>query len=273
MLSMGCAKDGVCPSRIEAMRTALAAIPPPDEYQDAYSLRSVGPMLAVPELASSAGEPMGGGRRLYVYADGARNFEGTPIASDSELDIVLGSQGHRDFGPPPILHLALEPGTKVRAVAPLLRLAKRAELRVLFRAPASEFSPPIPPALAAKIEAMRRDPRAQAAMFDAALKAAIGGCETIERAFAEIADPMSRVGKDRQAVLLNAVVAGAESCGCNTVDVDALTVLVWWIFSGHGPIRELALRVDPAGTQLGPDAGVDELVKALAAGPVAFTGP
>lgn len=267
LLSLGCGNDAVCQSRIAAMRTALATLLPPGEDQDAHGMMSIGYIIPLPALASAAGQPTGGGRLLYVYADGTRNFEGTPLASDGELDIVVATQGAREFGPPEPIHLALEPGTKIRDVVPLLRLAKRAPLYVLFRVPVDAQAPAIPPALAAKIEATHRDPRGQSAMFDATLKAAIGGCDPIERGFVALSDWRSN---NRRADLLNAVVIGAESCGCNTVDVDTLLVLLWWTFQGHGPVHVLPLAVDPAGTRLAPDAGVEDLVKALATGPIAL---
>lgn len=119
LLSLGCGNDAVCQSRIAAMRTAFTTLPPPGEDQDAHGMMSIDYIIPLPALASAAGQPMGGGRLLYVYADGTRNFGGTPLASDGELDIVVATQGARDFGPPEPIHLALEGNDKVRMISVL----------------------------------------------------------------------------------------------------------------------------------------------------------
>lgn len=93
-----------------------------------------------------------------------------------------------------------------------------------------------------------------------------GSCKRLQEGFESIASaPADR----RKGVLINTALAGAEQCGCEKVDVDGLSAVVWYLLAGDDPgLRWLPLKIDAGASRLIPgDATAEAMAKIVAEEP------
>lgn len=261
-----CKGDAACTERLAAMRASFEAIPPGASSQPRGPLEGEFPLPT-----SARGDAMPASATvLRIAADGVLSFDGEARVTDAPAALAGAAERLAMPGQDRALYLAIAPTAPLAPHRVMLRrLAEQSPLRVLVRAPAPAASAAAPtpsPALAARLATLANaDPSTRAQGLAEALKAAGSRCRPIDQAFTELA---SVAPAARQATLLNAVLTGAESCGCASVEVDDLSALVWALLVGDGPPpRWLPLQPAADGAKLAADAKGADLARLLEAGP------
>jgi hypothetical protein len=257
----GCTSP-TCSDKIAAMRRTLAQIPAGAGQTPAVA---VGRAFALPMAAR--GEPVRGQAPvLRVRADGVQSIDDQDPDDDRLDDVMtqLASRLDRGDGERAV-YLALEPDGRVNRER-LLEVASLAPLRLLVRVPVQGPSTPAGEAALAAVRGAT-DPSARASAMVAAMDRAGGRCEALDLGFHYAGAAISP--EDRQALLINTAIEGAEACGCDKVDVEALTALTWYALTGDDPgLRWLPLELDVAATRLVPaDATAAELARIVAEDP------
>lgn len=268
-ISLGACGDSECAQRIAAMRRTFEKIPAKAVAQVVI----VEPGFPLPE--STGGEVLRTrGPLVRIDAGGRASVEDGPPRDVDALIAEVAEHLTRP-GQDRALYLAIAPTTPVAPhVGLLTALGEQAPLRVLVREPASAAlaAPTASPATAARLAAITTDdPLQKARLLADAMQAAVGTCKPLTTTF----ESLATVAPDRrQAELINAALAGAETCGCDVVDVDGLTALVWVLIMGDGPpLRWLPMLPGSAGAPVPATATGADLASALAHGPaVALPG-
>lgn len=259
-----CTRDDACQDKLAAMRRTLAAIPADAATQQAAILAPDFPLLT-----SANGEALrAAGPVVRLNADNSANLEGGTPHFEAGPVIVEATEALTRPGHDRVLYLAIPPGVALGPHSALIRgLGEQAPLRVLIRDATGRPAAPTPsPAMATHLAAIRgASLHEKPVLLGDAMRAVAGNCKPMAAGFESIAG----VAPDqRQGALLNAALTGAEQCGCEVVDIDGLSALIWTLTMGDGPrLRWLPLLPGPAGIKLPPDARTGDLVRLLEAGP------
>lgn len=258
-----CKRDDACQDKLATMRRTFEAIPADAVAQQAI----LAP--AVPLLTSAQGAALrAAGPVVRLNADnsaqlegGEQHFEAEPVIA--EAIAALTRPGHDR-----VLYLAIPPGVALGPHSGLIRrLGEQAPLRVLVRDATGGPAAPTPsPAMATRLAAVRgASLHEKPVLLADAMRVVAGDCKPMAAGFESLA---SAAPDQRQGALLNAALTGAEQCGCEVVDIDGLSALIWTLTMGDGPrLRWLPLLPGPAGIRLPADARTGDLVRLLEAGP------
>lgn len=94
------------------------------------------------------------------------------------------------------------------------------------------------------------------------MRRSANGCESLTTGLTAIA---AAEPERRQKLVVDAVIAGAEACGCDTVNVEAITALAWTLLMGDDPgLRWLPLQLDSGARRLiHADATAEEMAAIL----------
>ncbi len=245
------------------MRATLERVPP---HAESNAVMVVGAEFPLPR--AERGELVRGQAPLLrVGADGALTLDGAPgSTSAAQLEFELPELLARPGGER-ALYLAFAADAPL---APhrgwLMALSEQVPLRVLVRTPSP--SPPRTPSGDAALARTRAaaDPTARIVALVESLKAVGAGCESLSDGF----EAMASAPADRKnGMLMNLALDSAAACGCDKLDVDALTALIWYLLMGDDPgLRWLPLRLEITATRLIPgDATAQEMATILVSEP------
>lgn len=246
------------------MRRSFEAIPPGAATQQITILDANYPLLT-----SAHGEALrAAGPVVRLGLDGSASLDGSTPSYNVETVLAQVAERLTQPGHDRVLYLAISPGVALGAHSALIRrLGEQAPLRVLIRDASGGPAAPVPSAaMATRLKAMRSaPPMEKPALLAEAWRAAAGTCKPLIDGFEALT---SEAPDRRQATILDTSLTGVEACGCNVVDVDGLTALVWTLLMGEGPpLRWLPMLPGPAGIKLPSDARTGDLVRLLEAGP------
>ena len=274
LMSPACTSP-TCSDKIAAMRAALAQVP-----DDAWSSVPLydrvlfeRPLSPLPQ-ASRGERVRSPGRLVYVDRDGLVHVKGSP-------DWISGAQLVAEApamlsGGEPALYMFFDPEV---SLAPhrgwLMDLAKIAQLRVLVRVPTPD--PPRTPGgeaaltivhaeLTPKCSTRGRVPECgpvdRVGILTENMRRSANGCESLTTGLAAIA---AAEPERRQKLVVDTVIAGAEACGCDTVNVEAIATLAWLLLMGDDPgLRWLPLQLDRGARRLiHADATAEEMAAIL----------
>jgi hypothetical protein len=259
-----CKRDDECQAKLAEMRRAFQAIPAGAAIQQVTLLEADFPLLT-----SSRGEVLRTtGPVVRLAADGSASIERGKPSFDVEAVVAEAADMLRRPGHDKVLYLAIPPGVALRPHSLLIRrLGDQAPLRVLVRDAAGTPVAPTPsPAMATRLAALRgADATGKATLMAEAMRATAGECKPLGASFEALA---GLAHDKRPGALIDGVLTGVEQCGCDKVDVDGLSALVWALTMGEGPpLRWLPLLPGPAGLKLPIDSRTGDLVRLLEAGP------
>ena len=259
-----CKSDDECQAKLAGMRRTFQAIPAGAATQQIALLEPEFPLLT-----SSRGEALRTtGLVVRLNADGSASIDGGAPSFDLEAVVAEASEILTRPGHDKVLYLAIPPAVALGPHSPLIRrLGDRAPLRVLVRDASGTPAAPTPsPAMATRLAALRGADASQKAMLMAdAMRATASDCKPLHESFESLA---SLAPDKRHGALINGALAGAEQCGCDKVDVEGLSALIWTLTMGDGAsLRWLPLLPGPAGIKLPADGRTGDLVRLLEAGP------
>jgi len=262
--SAACTRGDACQDKLAAMRRTLEAIPAGAATQQVAILAPDFPLLT-----SANGEVLrAAGPVVRLNADSSANLEGGDKHFEAGPMIVEATEALSRPGHDRVLYLAIAPGVALGPHSALIRgLGEQAPLRVLIRGATGGLAAPTPsPAMATRLAAIRAaSPHEKPVLLADAMGAVAADCKPMAAGFESIA---SAAPDKRQGALINAALTGADQCGCEVVDIDGLSALIWTLTMGDGPrLRWLPLLPGPAGIKLPADARTGDLVRLLEAGP------
>jgi hypothetical protein len=227
-----------CEARVAAMRSMFAGGGPTDR-----AIINLPDGMEIP--ASSGGVDVGDGIPLFVRADGTYKFDNQAIVEAGAVQELLKEEFEK------AVMLAENTGRPFQASVLLVidRRAPLAAVRDLVQPlpPGGSYvqvvelagdpvppPPPIPAWLTELVAAKEMPYDEWSTRVSAAISRAIGTCAAVREAL----DAADRTpGEDRRRVAAERVPAAVLACGCDTVDVEALTAILWKIEGKHTPSR------------------------------------
>jgi len=229
-----------CASRVAGMRDVFASGP---------AEPVIIPLLAGMELPDSRdGTAITDGLPIYILADGSFNYNATPLAAvtDAEARIkqdlvhaqAFAEARERPFHPTLLLIVDRRAPISVidalaRSLPVTMNYAQVVDL-------SGDGVPPPPPIPAWVDAAYNTADLVDAADYQerrvAAISRAIGSCDAVREAFAAAADASF---EDRERALIGRVPPAVLRCRCESVDVEALTAILWHSAGKKAPARRL----------------------------------
>ena len=245
--------SGTCEARVATMREVLALIP--RDPRDAS--------MTVPEglqlIPYTGGNMIGDGVPLVIHANGSFQFGDVEYADFAALKgplidqfanaAVLAKNLEQPFAATLLLLFdARAPITALPTLTAALPREVSYGLLVTLvddRVPA----PPPTPAWAQAALAPTDTNERTMSVADAADRA-IGGCESVRKVFAAVTDAPA---DDRTTTLVDRLPAAVHTCGCEGVDVEALTAIVWGMHGQRWPrtrVVPIPISHDPKAERL-----------------------
>lgn len=228
-----------CASRVSALRSALAALPPPSEPM------LPGAQLVVVDHGTEASATLL--PRVEIAGDGTLGLDGRAMrdvsTALSDLDTLRRNWGllHSGVAYPARVQLVVDPAAPLSAVVPVIdALGRTLTVEILVDTGRRHDVPSGPAWVSGAITSS--DPPERATQLARAFETATAGCAPLIVMLGAIANAPI---EDRDRILRAEAPAAVAQCRCGGVDVDALEALLVRMNRGTGV--ELGVLVLPRG--------------------------